>query len=175
VKQPFWEGANVLTTHYLDVNYLPGRPGPYLAGLAAVLLALAAICAAGLKRYTVFSAGPHRWEEPAGGMLEQQVRVEAVGRLRAEGGRSLFHVGVPAVLAPNPSGGFSVTAWIRSGKAEERAYQAVIPPGSQVQLGIDYAGGKAKPTLKVRVSGQTIYLRLESLRAARLLAQAIRG
>jgi hypothetical protein len=174
LKDPYWEGAHFLTTHYLDVSYLPGSPTPYLVGLAAVLLALAAIGGAELKRYTVFSAGPHRWDEPVGGMLEQQVRVEAVGRFRAEGGRSLFHAGLMAVLAPDPAGGFSVSTWVRSGKMEQ-TYSAAIPAGSQVQLGIDYAGGRGRPTLKVRVPGQTLLLRLESLQVARLLAQAIRG
>jgi hypothetical protein len=50
-----------------------------------------------------------------------------------------------------------------------------IPPGAPVRLGLDHAGGRARPALQVKIPGQTIYLRLDSLRDARLLAQVIRG
>lgn len=165
------EGITVLTGYYLDINFHPKAPGFFYGGFVFVVLGLVIMIVPGLRRYAVFRA-----ERSPGGALGAPntawpVPVEATGTFRSETGRGLPHFDAlhPSLLSPQEAGGYKVIAQFAKGGY----YQILIPPGSDTQIGLDHTGGQTKAGLRVRAGGQTIYLRVASMKLARQLAAAI--
>ncbi|MDF2629490.1 MAG: dnaJ1 [Symbiobacteriaceae bacterium] len=164
-------GIPVLTSHYLDTTFSPKAPGWFYAGFAFVLLALVVLIVPGLLRYVVFRADHRLSAALSAPNTAWPVSVEATGTFRPEGRRGLPHFDAlhSSLLTAHDEGGHKVLAQFGKGGY----YQILIPPGSHTQIGLDHTGGQTKAGLRVRAGGQTIYLRVASMKLARELAAAI--
>lgn len=164
------EGITVLTSYYLDTGFRPKAPGFYYAGFVFVVLGLVVMIVPGLRRYAVFRAERGPVGELVAPHTEWPVSVEATGTFRPEVGRGLPHFDAlhPSLVSRQDEGGHKVLAQFGKGGY----YQILIPPGSETQVGLDHTGGQTKAGLRVRAGGQTIYLRVASMKLARQLAAA---
>jgi len=165
------EGITVLTTYYLDTNFHPKTPGFFYAGFVFVAFGLVALIVPGLRRYAVFRAERGSTSQAVYPNTEWPVSVAATGTFRPETGRGLPHFDAlhPSLMSRHEDGGYKILAQFDKG----RYYQILIPPGSETQIGLDHTGGQTKAGLRVRAGGQTIYLRVASMKLARQLAAAI--
>jgi hypothetical protein len=164
------EGITVLTTYYLDTNFHPKTPGFFYAGFVFVAFGLVALIVPSLHRYAVFRAEHGSAGQAVYPNTEWPIPVVATGRFRPEAGRGLPHFDAlhPSLVSKQEDGGHKVLAQFDKG----RYYQILIPPGSETQIGLDHTGGHTKAGLRVRAGGQTIYLRVASMKQARQLAAA---
>lgn len=167
------EGIAVLQTYYLDTGFRPKTPGFFYAGFVFVVLGLVVLILPGLRRYAVFRAEHGESGELAYPHAEWPVSVEATGTFRPEAGRGLPHFDAmhPSLVTQHEAGGYKVLTQFEKGGY----YQILIPPGSVTQVGLDHTGGLTKAGLRVRAGGQTVYLRVPSMKLARQLAAAIEG